>query len=182
MRWGAGTVLLLVLGLGACAQQPLPPPPPEPEPLPKAVQHKPRGHYKIGAPYRINGVLYTPRLDYAYDGRGVASWYGGAFHNKLTANGERYDENELTAAHQTLPMPSVVRVTNLENGRSLILRVNDRGPFVGGRILDVSKKAAKLLGFHRQGTARVRVQIMERESRALAEKYRQSQRGLKPIS
>lgn len=181
MGWRAGTVLLL-LGLSACVQSPPPLPPPEPEPLPRAALHKPKGHYKIGEPYRINNVLYTPRLDYAYDGTGVASWYGGAFHNRLTANGERYDENELTAAHQTLPLPSVVRVTNLDNGRSLILRVNDRGPFVGARILDVSKKAAKLLGFHGRGTAQVRVKVMEKESRALADKYRQSQTGLKPMS
>lgn len=183
MWWRRG-VLVLLLGLGACVERVEPPVVAEPEPPPpKAARHNPRGHYKIGEPYRINGVLYVPKLDYGYADSGTASWYGGAFHNRLTANGERYDENELTAAHQTLPMPSVVRVTNLDNGRSLILRVNDRGPFVDGRILDVSKKAAKMLGFHRQGTARVRVQILEKESRALAAKYKaQSQTGLKPMS
>src|SRR5690606_18692928 len=124
--------------------------------------------YKIGKPYRINGVWYYPGEDYGYSETGIASWYGPAFHGRPTANGEVFDMNALTAAHRTLPMPSMVRVTNLGNGRAVVLRVNDRGPFAHGRIIDVSRRAAQLLGFERQGTARVRVEILEAESRALA--------------
>ncbi|MGE5547651.1 MAG: septal ring lytic transglycosylase RlpA family protein [Solirubrobacterales bacterium] len=166
-RWMRAAAVILALTVAACAEAP---PLPEPAPPPPRPQSH-GGTYKIGAPYRINGTLYTPKVDYGYDRTGEASWYGKAFHRRRTANGERFDENELTAAHQTLPMPSVVRVTNLENGRSLILRINDRGPFVGKRILDVSKKAAQLLGFHGSGTTKVRVTILEAESRALAEQY-----------
>jgi rare lipoprotein A len=116
------------------------------------------GAYKVGTPYQIAGVWYYPKEDSFYDETGVASWYGSDFHGKSTANGERYDMDALTAAHRTLPMPTVVRVTNLENGRSIRLRVNDRGPYARGRILDVSRRAATLLGFNNKGTARVRVQ------------------------
>lgn len=121
------------------------------------------GNYKIGNPYQIAGVWYYPKEDPFYDETGIASWYGEDFHGKPTANGERYDMDAFTAAHRTLPMPVIVRVTNLENGRSLRLRVNDRGPFARGRIIDVSRRAADLLGFKPNGTARVRVQF---ESRA----------------
>ena len=117
-----------------------------------------RGAYKVGTPYQIAGVWYYPKEDQFYDETGIASWYGEDFHAKDTANGERYDMDALTAAHRTLPMPTVVRVTNLENGRSLRLRVNDRGPYARGRIIDVSRRAANLLGFSNKGTARVRVQ------------------------
>lgn len=117
------------------------------------------GAYKVGNPYQIAGVWYYPKEDPFYDETGVASWYGTDFHGKSTANGERYDMDALTAAHRTLPLPSIVRVTNLENGRSIRLRVNDRGPYARGRILDVSRHAAELLGFNQQGTARVRVQF-----------------------
>jgi len=120
-----------------------------------------RPHYKVGNPYQIDGIWYYPRENPDYDERGIASWYGTDFHGKLTANGETYDMDALTAAHKTLPMPSTVRVTNLENGRSLVLRVNDRGPFVHGRIIDVSRHASKLLGFHKQGTAKVRVAVLQ---------------------
>jgi rare lipoprotein A len=120
----------------------------------------PGGTVKVGRPYTINGVRYVPRVDNAYDETGLASWYGADFHGKRTANGEIYDMNALTAAHKTLPMPSRVRVTNLENGRSLELTVNDRGPFVRGRIIDVSRRAAEALGFRRQGVAEVRVQVL----------------------
>lgn len=126
------------------------------------------GAYKVGSPYQVAGVWYYPKVDYGYDEGGIASWYGPGFHGKLTANGGIYDQNALTGAHKTLPMPSMVRVTNLENGRSLRLTVNDRGPFVNGRIIDVSRRAAQLLGLHRRGTAKVRVQILAAESRALA--------------
>jgi rare lipoprotein A len=135
-------------------------------------EDKAQGAYKVGDPYQINGVWYYPAEDYAYSETGLASFYGGEsrgtnFHGRTTANGEGYDMNALTAAHQTLPMPSLVRVTNLENGRSVVLRVNDRGPFVRGRIIDVSRRSAQLLGFESQGTARVRVEVLADESRAL---------------
>ncbi len=126
------------------------------------------GKYKVGRPYRIDGIWYYPKVDYDYVETGIASWYGPGFHGKKTANGEIYDQDALTAAHRTLPMPSLVRVTNLQNGRSLVVRLNDRGPFKRGRIIDLSKRSADLLGFTRQGTAKVRVEILEEESRTLA--------------
>jgi len=124
--------------------------------------------YKIGKPYQVNGVWYYPKADYRYSETGIASWYGPGFHGKRTANGEVYDENGLTAAHKTLPMPSMVRVTNLENGRSIEVRVNDRGPFEAGRLIDMTRRGAQLLGFIDRGTARVRVDIMPEESQQLA--------------
>jgi len=132
------------------------------------------GIYKVGQPYQINGVWYYPAEDYDYVETGIASFYGGEtrgtnYRGRMTANGELYDMNGLTAAHRTLPLPSLVRVTNLENGRTIELRVNDRGPFARGRILDVSRRAAQLLGFEQQGTARVRVEILAPESLALKE-------------
>ncbi len=115
------------------------------------------GHYTVGQPYRVAGRTYIPRDNPRYSKVGLASWYGAAFHGRLTANGEVYDVNGLTAAHPTLPLPSYVRVTNLGNGRSLIVRVNDRGPFAHNRLIDVSSRVADMLGFKRQGTAKVRV-------------------------
>jgi rare lipoprotein A len=126
------------------------------------------GAYKVGRPYQIKGVWYTPRIDYDYVEDGVASWYGPGFDGKLTANGEIYDQNDMTAAHRTLPLPTVVRVTNLENGRSIKVRINDRGPFARGRIIDLSRRAAQLLGFYGAGTAMVRVEVDSAESRELA--------------
>jgi rare lipoprotein A len=126
------------------------------------------GRYKIGKPYQIKGAWYYPKVDYAYDETGIASWYGSQFHGRKTANGERFDMNAVSAAHRTLPLPSYVSVINLNNGRSLKLRVNDRGPFARGRILDLSRRAAQLLGMEKAGTARVRVTILPDESRALA--------------
>ena len=111
---------------------------------------------------------YYPQVDYDYVEAGVASWYGPGFHGRSTANGEQYDMNGLTAAHRTLPMPSIVRVTNLENGRSIKLRVNDRGPFVGNRVIRRFRRAAQLLGFYMTGTAPVRVEIVADESKQLA--------------
>ena len=125
------------------------------------------GVYKVGKPYKIMGKTYYPKEDYSYSEVGIASWYGSDFHNKKTANGERYDMNTLTAAHRTLPMPSIVKVTNLENGRSLVLRVNDRGPYAKNRIIDISKRGAQLLGFQTKGTAKVRVELLEKESKEL---------------
>jgi rare lipoprotein A len=126
------------------------------------------GAYKIGNPYQIDGVTYTPRVDYSYVETGVASWYGEQFHGNRTANGEPYDMNAISAAHRTLPLPSMVRVTNLENGRALNVRINDRGPFARGRIIDMSRRAAQLLGFEQKGTAMVRVEILAEESIAMA--------------
>lgn len=126
------------------------------------------GKYKVGNPYIIDGQEYYPQENFDYTETGIASWYGPGFHGKKTANGETYDQNELTAAHRTLQMPSLVRVTNLENGRAVVLRVNDRGPYSRGRIIDVSSKAADLLGMKGRGTAKVRVETLPAESRRIA--------------
>jgi rare lipoprotein A len=126
------------------------------------------GVYKLGKPYKVNGIWYFPKEDYKYDEVGMASWYGPGFHMKQTANGELFDQEMISAAHKTLPLPSVVKVTNLENGRCLLVRVNDRGPFVNDRILDLSRKAAELLGMIANGTARVRVELMSQESTTVA--------------
>ena len=123
--------------------------------------------YKVGTPYEVNGQWYYPGEDFTYDKTGIASWYGPAFHGKPTANGERYDMDAMTAAHKTLPLPSLVRVTNLENGRAIIVRVNDRGPFVDDRIIDMSRAGAKALGFLNKGLARVRVENLTEASLAL---------------
>jgi rare lipoprotein A len=124
--------------------------------------------YKLGKAYQIDGAWYYPKVDYDYNETGIASWYGADFHGKSTANGEIYDQNALTAAHKTLPMPTLVRVTNLENGRSIEVRINDRGPFVNNRIIDLTRRGAQLLGFEGQGTAKVRVQVMKEDSIILA--------------
>ncbi len=120
----------------------------------------PQGIYKLGQPYQIAGRWYYPEFDPAYDKVGVASWYGVPFHGRATANGEVFDRQRLTAAHPTLPLPSIVRVTNLANRRQLELRVNDRGPFVRERLIDLSQAAARELGFEREGTAHVRVEFV----------------------
>ena len=112
---------------------------------------------KIGKPYQVAGITYYPADDREYREVGVASWYGPGFHAGSTANGERYDQDDLTAAHRTLPMPSWVEVENLDNGRKLTVRINDRGPFARERIIDLSRKAGVLLGVDRAGTARVRL-------------------------
>lgn len=130
---------------------------------------KSMGTYKVGKPYLIDGQEYYPQENFEYSETGIASWYGPGFHGKNTANGEEYDSNELTAAHRTLQMPSLVRVTNLDNGRAVVLRVNDRGPYSRGRIIDVSSKAADLLGMKGKGTAKVRVETLPSESRRIAE-------------
>ncbi|SMF68924.1 rare lipoprotein A [Tistlia consotensis] len=126
------------------------------------------GRYKVGNPYQVAGKWYYPQVDLDYDETGIASWYGPGFHGGVTANGELYDQNALTAAHPTLPMPSLVEVTNLENGRVLKVRINDRGPYKNGRIIDLSKRAAELLGVTRHGTAKVRVRLLREESLQLA--------------
>lgn len=132
------------------------------KPSPPAPVERP--FYSLGEPYKINGVTYKPVEDWSYDETGVASWYGEEFQGKYTANGEIFDLNGLTAAHRTLPLPSIVLVTEIQTGRSIRVRVNDRGPYDGGRILDLSRRAAQLLGFEEQGTAKVRVQLLFKES------------------
>ncbi len=127
------------------------------------------GYFKVGSPYKIQGRKYYPKESYTLVETGIASWYGPNFHGKKTANGEIFNQHELTAAHRTLQMPSIVRVTNLENGRSIIVRVNDRGPFARGRIIDLSKRAAELLDMKVQGTAKVKVEVLPVESRMVAE-------------
>ena len=120
------------------------------------------GIYKVGKPYKIAGEWYYPRENTKYDNIGIASWYGPKFQGRRTANGEIFDMNLLTAAHPTLPMQVMVQVTNLENGRSMKLRVNDRGPFKKNREIDLSRRAAEILGFKDKGTARVRVKYLHR--------------------
>ncbi len=133
------------------------------------------GSFKVGNPYKVGGVRYVPEETYNFTQTGIASWYGPNFHGKYTANGEIYNQNALTAAHKTLQIPAIVRVTNLENGRSIIVRVNDRGPFSRGRIIDMSRKGAELLQFHNQGTAKVKVQVLPHESRIAAQAAKRGQ-------
>lgn len=126
------------------------------EPVPKGG-----GTYRVGKPYVVGGKTYTPTTPKkGYKSEGLASWYGDDFHGRLTANGEIFDMNAIAAAHPTLPLPSYVRVTNLSNGRSMMVRVNDRGPFHGNRMLDVSNRAADMLGFKNKGTARVQMEYI----------------------
>ena len=120
----------------------------------------PRGSYKVGSPYQVAGRWYRPAYDPTYDRVGTGSWYGDQFQGRLTANGEVFDKEAVSAAHPTLPLPSIVRVTNLENGRNVELRVNDRGPFVDGREIDLSEAAARKLGYQGKGLAKVRVQFL----------------------
>ena len=127
------------------------------------------GTYKVGKSYRIKGKTYKPKIDYKYDQVGMASWYGHEFHGKKTANGEIYDMNVISAAHKTLPIPSIVRVTTLANNRSLLVRVSDRGPYCKDRIIDLSKRGAQILDFEHKGITKVRVQVLEKESRMLAQ-------------
>ena len=127
------------------------------EPVPRGG-----GSFKLGNPYTINGRTYYPSHDPAYRAEGIASWYGADFHGRKTANGEVYDMNGISAAHPTMPMPSYARVTNLENGRSIVVRVNDRGPYAHGRIIDLSTGTAKALGTYGAGLARVRVEYVGR--------------------
>ncbi len=161
-------LVALVSGLAACSrgapsrssQEPL-------TPSPRLVhegQTAPRGggSYKIGQPYQIAGRWYVPQEDHSYDRQGLASWYGADFHGRKTANGEIYDMNALTAAHPTLPIPSYAYVTNARNGRTVLLRINDRGPYARDRILDLSRASARALGTEAQGVAEVRVRYAGR--------------------
>jgi len=125
------------------------------EPVPKGG-----GTYRVGSPYLVGGRMYVPRYDPHYKAVGLASWYGDDFHGRYTANGEIFDLDSISAAHPTMPLPSYARVTNISNGRSLIVRVNDRGPYAANRIIDLSARAAHLLGFYNRGTAWVRVEYV----------------------
>jgi rare lipoprotein A len=127
------------------------------EPVPKGG-----GSYRVGAPYVVAGKTYVPEDDPHYRAEGVASWYGSDFHGRLTANGEIFDRQSMSAAHATLPLPSYVRVTNISNHKSVIVRVNDRGPYAGNRLIDVSERAASLLGFYGSGLAPVKVEYVGR--------------------
>src|ERR1700689_2763835 len=127
------------------------------EPVPKGG-----GTYRVGKPYTVGGRVYVPEEDVNYSEEGLASWYGDDFHGRLTANGEVFDMDSLTAAHPTLPMPCYARVTNLSNGKSLIVRVNDRGPYHGNRGMDVSSRAAELLDLKGNAVPRVRVEYVGR--------------------
>ena len=120
------------------------------------------GRYQVGKAYQVKGKWYQPKEDFGYNKTGMSSWYGSAFHGRLTANGEVYDKYHLSAAHPTFPLPSYARVTNLENGSSVVVRVNDRGPYEYGRIIDVSSKTADFLDMKRKGSAKVRVQYIGR--------------------
>lgn len=175
MRHGFGkfAVVLPLAGLIAACATParIPPPmvarvapsPARPAAPPAApVAPEPHPAYKVGEPYQVNGIWYYPQEQPDYDTTGIASWYGQDYQGKPTADGEIFDMNAVTGAHPTLPMPVNVRVTNLENGRSIVVRINDRGPYVNGRILDVSEHAADLLGFRQEGLARVRVTFLGR--------------------
>jgi rare lipoprotein A len=150
----AATASVLAL-IAACSTTKLPD---APKTIGAPVKANP--HYKIGAPYEIDGREYTPKADPQHEEIGVASWYGDAFHGKLTANGEIFDKRRISAAHRTLPMPTIVEVENLENGRVIRVRVNDRGPFARDRVIDLSHAAADALGFTAQGTAKVRVRYL----------------------
>lgn len=131
------------------------------------------GYFKIGSPYKIKGRRYYPKEKYNHTEVGMASWYGPGFHGKMTANGEIFNQGDLTAAHRTLQLPSIVRVTNLRNGRSIIVRINDRGPFAHERVIDLSEKAAILLGYKNQGITKVKVEVLEKESRMVAQAAKQ---------
>lgn len=141
-------------------------------------------HQKVGRPYTISGQRFVPRRDDNYDEIGIGSWYGPNFHGRPTANGEIFDQNEMTAAHTTLPIPSIVEVTNLENGRSVIVRLNDRGPFVDDRIIDLSRAAAEALDYRSRGLARVRVRYLgpaEPNAEPPQRHYHMAQSSVEPL-
>jgi rare lipoprotein A len=151
------------------------------EPVPKGG-----GVYRVGKPYVIGGREYVPQEDVNYSAVGMASWYGDDFHGRYTANGEIFDMNSLSAAHPTLPLPSYVRVTNIANHKSIVVRVNDRGPYVGNRLIDVSVRTAKLLGFYGNGLTKVKVEYVGRaplqgsDERKLASTLRDGTPGVVP--
>lgn len=158
-------VLVVLVGTGALAACATPQPKfaskhPVTGPTPGQLPNGAGGRYKVGSPYEVAGVWYVPKEEPNYDQEGLATWYGPGHHLKATANGEVFDRYALSGAHTTLPLPSIVEVTNLDNGRTLQVRVNDRGPFKNGAIIDLSQEAARQLGFEQQGQARVRVRYV----------------------
>lgn len=162
---GGAALLITTAGLVACAAPSGPGPrlglfEAQAAQVTASVPPRPPGRYKLGAPYQAGGVWYVPAEQPGYDAVGVAAWYGGGYHGRATADGERFDAAALTAAHPTLPLPSMVEVTNFGNGRSIQVRVNDRGAFRPGRVVDLSRGAAEQLGFVAQGTAKVRVRYL----------------------
>lgn len=164
MASNRATALALTLLLASCGiPRPERPGPPRPRPeQPRPTPPRPRlpasdMPVKIGKPYQVAGVWYYPADEQGYDEVGLASWYGDQFHGAPTANGEIFDMANVGAAHKTLPLPSYVEVTALDTGRAILVRVNDRGPFVTNRIIDLSRRAAQLLGTEKLGVARVRV-------------------------
>lgn len=171
MRFAHLLLILAVFCLGACSETRYAAHLAKQVTLPTDTPES-KGTFKVGTPYKIKGRRYYPKETYSYSETGVASWYGPNFHGKMTANGEIFDKYELTAAHKTLQMPSLVRVTNLDNGKSIILRVNDRGPYAHNRLIDVSQRGAELLDFKNQGTARVRVDVLGNESKKIAQAAR----------
>ena len=160
IRRAARSISILALGLlAACAS----PRAPMPQASNNNVDVPPNaGVYKIGNPYQIDNVWYYPAEQPDYDETGIASWYGPTFYGHSTANGEVYNGDLLTAAHKTLPMHSVVRVVNLRNGKSVIVRINDRGPYVRGRIIDLSTAAAQRIDMVNSGVISVRVEVLKR--------------------
>lgn len=154
----------IILVLGACAEVDL-----ASHVVKSSMPKQQEGMYKVGNPYKIESRTYVPKEDFSYKEEGIASWYGPGFHGKRTANGEVFDQHDITAAHRTLQLPCVARVTNLDNGRQIEVRINDRGPFKKDRIIDLSKKSAQLLGVHLNGTARVRVEVVKDKSMQIAE-------------
>ena len=157
-----GMCVLLLMALSACSEARL-----ASHAFKKMVGTEKPKQFKVGKPYRISGVTYTPRIDMDYDKRGIASWYGPNFHGKYTANGEVYNKYDYTAAHPTLPLPTIVRVTNLDNGKTVDVRINDRGPFVDNRIIDLSYAAARRIEMHKKGLANVRVRVLQDKTLAL---------------
>jgi rare lipoprotein A len=149
-RAAAGAALIAVLGLAACASHG------------PSYRYQAAGPYKSSSlrPYAVGGRTYDPQVPGRYDEVGLASWYNYPSHTRKTADGEWFDGQDLTAAHKTLPLPCLAEVTNLQNGRSIKVRINDRGPFVAGRIIDLSRAAADRLGFAGQGTVKVRVKFL----------------------
>lgn len=129
-----------------------------------------KGSFKVGNQYEVNGEIHTPSIDQYYNKVGIASWYGDDFHCNKTANGEKFNKTEFSAAHKTLPLPSVVRVTNLSNNKTIKVVVNDRGPFVKHRIIDLSESAADSLGMKHHGVAKVRVEFLPHETNELLKK------------
>jgi rare lipoprotein A len=167
IRWAGVLAIGCSMALAGCAssERAAAPRPSDVRASPRVVSDtgpipKGGGVYKIGAPYQIAGRWYVPREEPGYDRSGVASWYGSDFHGRRTANGEVFDMDALTAAHPTLPLPSLATVTNLDTGRTILVRINDRGPYAKDRLIDLSRRSARELGLEHTGTARVRVRYV----------------------